>query len=91
MGTLRRTGRITDLTGLILNLRTDANPLECSRNARLVLSNVKLILIGMGHGGSGFDPATQSADRMPYALSFATGLAVFSYWRLSGGMQILGF
>lgn len=61
------------------------------RNARLVLSNVKLILIGMGHGGSGFDPATQSADRMPYALSFATGLAVFSYWRLSGGMQILGF
>jgi len=61
------------------------------RNARLVLNNVKLILIGMGHGGSGFDPATQSADRMPYALSFATGLAVFSYWRLSGGMQILGF
>jgi prepilin peptidase CpaA len=61
------------------------------RNARLVLGNVKLILLGMGHGGARFDPVTQSADRMPYALSFAAGLAVFSYWRLSGGMQILGF
>lgn len=61
------------------------------RNARLVFTNVKLIFIGMGHGGARFDPATQSVDRMPYALSFATGLAAFSYWRLTGGMQILGF
>lgn len=61
------------------------------RNARRVLGNVKLVFIGLGHGVSQFDPATQSADRMPFALSFAAGLLAFSYWRLSGGMPILGF
>lgn len=61
------------------------------RNGRRVLGNVKLVFSGLGHGASQFDPVTQSADRMPYALSFAAGLLAFSYWRLSGGMQILGF
>jgi prepilin peptidase CpaA len=61
------------------------------RNTKQVLGNVKTILGGIGQGGSRFDVVTQSADRMPYALSFATGLAVFGYWRLSGGQQILGF
>ena len=61
------------------------------RNAMRVMSNITLILAGLRQGGSRFDAATQSADRMPYALSFAAGLAAFSYWRLSGGMQILSF
>lgn len=61
------------------------------RNARRVMGNVKLVFSGLGHGVSQFDPATQSADRMPYALSFALGLLAFSFWRLSGGMPILGF
>lgn len=61
------------------------------RNARRVMGNVKLVLSGWGYGTSQFDPATQSADRMPYAFSFALGLLAFSSWRLSGGMQILGF
>jgi prepilin peptidase CpaA len=55
------------------------------RNAKQVLGNVKTILGEIGRGGSRLDVVTQSADRMPYALSFATGLAVFGYWRLSGG------
>lgn len=61
------------------------------RNTKQVLGNVKTILGEIGRGGSRLDVVTQSADRMPYALSFATGLAVFGYWRLSGGQQILGF
>ncbi len=61
------------------------------RNTQQVLGNVKLIVVGMSPGGKRFDAATQSVDRMPYALSFAAGLVAFSYWRLSGGPQILGF
>jgi len=61
------------------------------RNAQRVLGNLKLIFDDLGSGRARFDPATQSAGRMPYALSFATGLAGFSYWRLHGGSQILGF
>ncbi len=61
------------------------------RNAKQVMGNVKLIFAGMTPGGTRFDAATQSVDRMPYAISFAMGLAAFSVWRLSGGPQILGF
>lgn len=61
------------------------------RNARRVLANVKLVFNGLGSGVSQFDPATQSVDRMPFAASFAVGLLALSYWRLSGGMPILGF
>jgi len=61
------------------------------RNFVHVFSNMNLMFVGISQGGSRFDAATHSADRTPYALSFATGLAAFSYWRLHGGSQILGF
>jgi prepilin peptidase CpaA len=60
--------------------------------SRLVLNNVKLVLGSLGGGASPrFDPATQSADRMPYALAFAGGLLVYGYWRLSGGTPLVSF
>lgn len=62
-----------------------------ARNSRLVLSNVKWALVSLGTGGRSFDPATQSADRMPYALAFAGGLLAYGYWRLSGGAPLIRF
>ena len=60
--------------------------------SRVVLNNVKLVLGSVGGGASPrFDPATQSADRMPYALAFAGGLLVYGYWRLSGGTPLVSF
>jgi prepilin peptidase CpaA len=60
--------------------------------SRLVLNNVKLVLGSLGGGASPrFDPATQSADRMPYALAFAGGLLAYGYWRLSGGTPLVSF
>ena len=61
------------------------------RNVFRVLGNVKLALSGMVYGVSMFDPATQSADRMPYALAFAGGLLAYGYWRLSGGAPLISF
>jgi prepilin peptidase CpaA len=56
-----------------------------------VFGNVKTVLQGWGQGGShGFDPATQTADRMPYAMAFAGGFVGYSWWRLSGGAAIIG-
>ncbi len=63
-----------------------------SRKSRLVLSNVRLALCGLGRGAAQrFDPTTQSADRMPYALAFAGGLLSYGYWRLSGGAPFIGY
>lgn len=62
-----------------------------TRKSRLVLSNVKLAMSGLMVGARLFDPATQSADRMPYALAFAGGLASYGYWRLSGGAPFINF
>lgn len=63
-----------------------------ARKSRLVLNNVKLALGSLGGGASTrFDPATQSADRMPYALAFAGGLLAYGYWRLSGGAPLISF
>ena len=54
------------------------------RNSRLVLGNVMVVLGSLGRGGQrAFDPATQSADRMPYAFAFALGLVVYGYVRLA--------
>jgi hypothetical protein len=39
----------------------------------------------------GFDAATQSADRLPYALAFAGGVMGYSYWRLSGGAPVIAW
>jgi prepilin peptidase CpaA len=58
----------------------------------LVFSNVMSMLGSLAGGsGSSFDPKTQSADRMPYALAFAGGLLSYSYWRLSGGPPFISF
>lgn len=62
-----------------------------ARKSRLVLSNVKLALSGLMVGARPFDPVTQSADRMPYALAFAGGLMSYGYWRLSGGAPFISF
>lgn len=60
------------------------------RNARVVGRNVGLVLSSWGQGGGGFDPATDSVDRMPYALAFAVGGAGYAGWRLLGGGAFLG-
>jgi len=61
-----------------------------TRKSRVVLGNVKLVLAGLGGGtGRRFDPATQSADRMPYALAFAGGLLAYGYWRSIGGVPFI--
>jgi prepilin peptidase CpaA len=61
-----------------------------TRKSLAVLGNVKLVLAGFGGGtGRRFDPATQSADRMPYALAFAGGLLAYGYWRSIGGVPFI--
>lgn len=63
-----------------------------SGNSGLVLGNVRLVLGGLGAGpGRRFDPASQSADRMPYALAFAAGLLAYGYWRSIGGAPFISF
>lgn len=62
-----------------------------TRKSRLVLNNVKLALGGLAGGDRKFDPATQSADRMPYGLAFAGGLMLYGYWRLAGGTPFINF
>jgi hypothetical protein len=62
------------------------------RKSGLVLTNVKTVLQGWSMGlPHGFDAATQSADRLPYALAFAGGVMGYSYWRLSGGTALLAW
>jgi prepilin peptidase CpaA len=60
-----------------------------SGTSRRVLSNVMLALSGLGSGKQLFDPATQSVDRMPYALAFAGGLLSYGYWRFIGGVPLI--
>ena len=63
-----------------------------TRKSRVVLGNVKLVLLSLGGGaGRQFDPATQSADRMPYALAFAGGFLAYGYWRTSGGAPFISY
>lgn len=57
----------------------------------VVLGNIKLVLSSLGSGTRQFDPATQSAGRMPYALAFAGGLLGYAYWRLGGGAPFINF
>lgn len=50
------------------------------------LANISLAFNSLaGRSDKGFDPATQTADGMPYALAFAGGLLSYAYWRLTGG------
>ena len=86
-----------EIIGLALSILVAGGVLAVLRmlwagKSRLVLNNVKLALGSLGGGTSArFDPATQSADRMPYALAFAGGLLAYGYWRLGGGAPLISF
>lgn len=59
---------------------------------RRVLSNLMLMFMPVFHGGPrAFDPATQSADRIPYALAMAAGLLAYGAWRWLGGPPLFRF
>lgn len=60
-----------------------------TQQSGLVLGNVKLLLASLSGSGAHFDPATQSADRVPYALAFAGGLFAYAYWRSTGGTAFI--
>ncbi len=60
-------------------------------NSRKVLGNVGTMLLPpFSSTGERFDPATQSADRMPYALAIATGLLAYGAWIYSGHPPLIG-
>ncbi|MDD2845612.1 MAG: prepilin peptidase [Rhodoferax sp.] len=59
---------------------------------QLVLFNVVTALSQYVPGSvARFDPATQSADRMPYALSMAGGLLAYGAWIFSGHAPLVNF
>ena len=62
------------------------------RKTQLVLFNV-VTALGQCIPGSvaRFDAATQSADRMPYALAMAVGLLAYGAWIFSGHHPIVNF
>lgn len=57
-------------------------------------ANMVLIFNGALRTGSAaghFDPGSQSALRMPYALAFALGVSAYGYWRQSGHPALVIF
>jgi prepilin peptidase CpaA len=61
-------------------------------NSRRALHNVRTVLLPPSSStGQRFDPATQSADRMPYVLAMAGGLLAYGGWRLAGGVPLIQF
>ena len=62
------------------------------RKTQLVLFNV-VTALGQWVPGSvaHFDPATQSADRMPYGVAMAVGLLAYGAWIFSGHNPIVNF
>ena len=62
------------------------------RKTQLVLSNVFTALSQLVPGTAAqFDPATQSADRMPYALAMAGGLLGYGVWIFNGHAPLVSF
>lgn len=62
------------------------------RKSRLVLANVVTALGQVWPGSTtSFDPATQSADRMPYGVAMAAGLLAYGVWIFSGHYPIVNF
>ncbi len=60
--------------------------------SRLVMRNVVTALGQMLPGSAGtFDPATQSADRMPYGGAMAGGLLAYGAWIFSGRYPLVNF
>ena len=63
-----------------------------SGKSQLVMFNVMNALGQWLPGSSGrFDPATQSADRMPYAVAMAGGLLAYGAWIFSGRYPLISF
>ena len=62
------------------------------RKTQLVLFNVVTALGQLVPGsGARFDPATQSADRMPYGVAMAGGLLAYGAWIFSGHAPLVNF
>lgn len=62
------------------------------RNTRQVLFNASLALAQMLPGSAGsFDPATQTAWRMPYAVAIAGGLLAYGAWIFTGHQPLIRF
>jgi prepilin peptidase CpaA len=62
------------------------------RKTQLVMFNVVTALSQLVPGTAArFDPSTQSADRMPYALGIAGGLLAYSVWIFSGHAPLVRF
>ncbi len=64
------------------------------RRTATVWANMRRILEGaLSTDGARerFDPTTQTALRMPYALAFALGVAGYGFWRQSGHPALLSF
>ena len=60
--------------------------------SRLVMANVAAALGQMLPGSAAtFDPATQSADRMPYGVAMAAGLLAYGAWIFSGRYPLVNF
>ncbi len=63
-----------------------------ARKSRLVMRNVLTALGQLLPGSAGtFDPATQSADRMPYGVAMAGGLLAYGAWIFSGRYPLVNF
>lgn len=61
-------------------------------NSRKVLGNVVTVLLPpVSESGQRLDPATRSADRMPYVPAMAGGLLAYGGWRLAGGAPWIPF
>jgi Flp pilus assembly protein protease CpaA len=62
------------------------------RKTQLVLFNVATALGQWVPGTAArFDPATQSADRMPYGIAMAGGLLAYGAWIFSGHAPLVNF
>jgi len=63
-----------------------------AHKSQLVLVNI-VTALGQWVPGSAarFDPATQSADRMPYGLAMAGGLLAYGAWIFSGHAPLVNF
>lgn len=61
-------------------------------NSRKVLGNVGTVLLPpFATGVPRFNPATQSADRMPYVLAIAAGLLAYGAWIYTGHLPLISF
>ena len=61
-------------------------------NSRQVFENVYAILLSKFFAlGIPFDPATQSADKMPYAIAIAAGLLAYGGWIYTDHMPLIYF